>query len=47
MEVEVRTMNGKRKFGGVLIKFDEKNYFVKVATEEGERITDLRETWVF
>jgi hypothetical protein len=46
LQVEVRTMSGKRKFGGVLIKFDEKNYFVKVATEEGERIADLRETWV-
>jgi hypothetical protein len=47
MEVEVRTMSGKRKFSGILAKFDEKNYFVKVATEEGEQITDLRETWVF
>jgi hypothetical protein len=47
LQVEVRTMGGKRKFSGILAKFDEKNYFVKVATEEGERITDLRETWVF
>ena len=46
MEVEVRTMGGKPKFTGILTKFDAKNYFVKVATEEGEQITDLRETWV-
>jgi hypothetical protein len=46
LEVSVRTMEGKPKFNGILAKFDEKNYFVKVTTEEGDRICDLRETWV-
>jgi hypothetical protein len=47
LEVSVRTMDGKPKFSGTLAKFDVKNYFVRVATEEGDRICDLRETWVF